>query len=69
MKLSRHILDTGGILRHMLLTTVVSKSNPGDYHGIGLLELIWKLIEWVLDEQMSGLEMHNYLHGFWPNRG
>ena len=55
----------------MLLTIVVliPKGNSGDYRGIGLLEVIWKLIERVLDERMSAIEVHDSLHGFRAKRG
>ena len=36
----------------------------GDFRGIGLLEVIWKLIERVLNERLSKIELHDYLHGF-----
>ena len=55
----------------MLLTTVVliPKGNSGDYRGIGLLEVIWKLIERVLDERMSEIKVHDSLQGFRAKRG
>ena len=55
----------------MLLTIIVliPKGNSGNYSGIGLLEVIWKLIEWVLDERMSEIEVHDSLHGFRAKRG
>ena len=54
----------------MLLTTVVliPKGNSGDYRGIGLLEVIWKLIKRVLDERMLEIEVHDCLHGFRAKR-
>ena len=66
LKLICHIWDTGEIPCQMLLTIVVliPKGNSGDYRGIGLLEVIWKLIKWVLDERMSEIEVHDSLHGF-----
>ena len=46
LKLTRHIWDMGEILRQILLTIIVliPKGNSGNYRGIGLLEVIWKLI-------------------------
>ena len=66
-----HIWDTGEIPRQMLLTIVVviPTCNPGDYRGIGLLKVIWKLIERVLDKRMLKIEVHDYLHGFRAKRG
>ena len=55
----------------MLPTIVVltPKGNSGDYRDIGLLEVIWKLIERVLGERMSEIEVHDSLHGFRAKRG
>merc|ERR1712127_458508 len=66
LKLIRHIWDTGEIPRQMLLTIVVliPKGNSGNYRGIGLLEVIWKVIERVLDERIWGIEVRHSLHGF-----
>ena len=50
----------------MILTIVVliPKGNSGDYCDIGLLEIIWKLIERVLDKRMSEIKVHDCLRGF-----
>ena len=71
LKLIRHILDTGEIPWQMRLTIIVliPKGNSGNYHGIGLFEVIWKLIKRVLDEWMSQIEVHDCLHGFRAKRG
>ena len=55
----------------MLLTVVVltPKGTSGDFRGIGLLEVIWKLLEKVLDARLSDIELHDYLHGFCAKRG
>ena len=70
-KLIRHIWDMGDIPRQMLLTIVVliPKGNSCIYCGIGLLEVIWKLIEQVLEERMSVIEVHDSLHVFRAKRG
>ena len=51
LKLIRHSWDTVDIPRQTLLTIVVllSKGKLGDYCGIGLFEVVWILIERVLD--------------------
>ncbi len=41
----------------------------GDYHGIGLLDPIWKVVEKIMVAQMSCLELHNCLHGRLPHWG
>ena len=53
-----HIMQiwrTGEIPQRMLLAIVVliSKGTSGDYHGIGLLEVIWKLLERDLGVRLS----------------
>ena len=55
----------------MLLAIVVliPKGMSGNYRGIGLLEVIWKLLERVLDARLLEVELHDYLHGFWAKRG
>ena len=61
----------GEIPRHILLTIVglVPEGNSGDYRGVGLLEVTWKLIERFLDKRISEIEVHNSLHGFQAKRG
>ena len=71
VELIQQVWDTGEIPRQMLLTIVVliPKGNSGDYRGIGLLKVIWKVIERVMDKRMSGIESHDTLHGFRAKRG
>ena len=54
----------------MVLTIVVLISKgSGDYRGIGLLEVAWKVIEGVIDERLKGVALHDSLHGFREKRG
>ena len=55
----------------MLLAIVVliPKSTGGNYLGIGLLEVIWKPLERVLDTRLSETDLHDYLHSFRAKRG
>ena len=71
VQLCEHIWRTGEIPQRMLLAIVVliPKGTSGDYRGIGLLEVIWKLLERVLDARLSEVELHDYLHGFRAKRG
>ena len=50
----------------MLITVVVliPKDNFGHYRGIVLFEVTRKLIEWVLYERMSKIDVHDCFHGF-----
>jgi hypothetical protein len=52
-----------------MIVVLIPKGNSGDYRSIGLLEVVWKLIERVLDERMSGIEVHGALHGLRAKRG
>ena len=71
VRLIRHIWETGEIPRQMLWTIVVliPKGNSGEFRGIGLLEVLWKIIEKVLDARLSSIELHDCLHGFRAGRG
>ena len=71
MRLIQHIWNTGEIPQQMLLTIVIliPKGNLGDYRGIELMEVMWKVIERVMDKRMSGIELHDTLHGFRAKRG
>jgi hypothetical protein len=48
---------------------LIHKGNTGEFCGIGLLEVLWKVFERVLDERMSAIEVHDALHGFRAKRG
>lgn len=66
VKLRQHILETGKIPHQMLLTVVVliPKGASRDFCGTGLLEVIWKLLEIVLDKRLLQIELHDFLNGF-----
>jgi hypothetical protein len=52
------------IPRQLLWSIVVLiPKGGGDYHGIGLLEPIWKCIERVIDHQLDAIKLHDSLHG------
>jgi hypothetical protein len=40
-----------------------------DYRGIGLLELLWKVVECNMDQQLNALPLHEALHGCRNGRG
>ena len=73
MKLVQYIWETGEISYKILWVVVVvvliPKESSGDYRGIGLLEVVWKLVERVVDKRLSKFELHNVLHGFRANPG
>ena len=41
----------------------------GDYHGIGLLEPIWKVLKRIMDHRLNTIELHDCLHGCCSNHG
>ena len=55
VKLCEHIWRTGEIPQRMLLAIVVliPKGSSGDFRGIGLLEVIWKLLERMLNARFA----------------
>ena len=66
VKLCDHIWRTSEIPQRMLLAVVVlsPKGTSVDYRGIGVLEIVWKLLERALDARLSEAELHDNLHGF-----
>ena len=48
---------------------LIPKGNSGDFHGIGLLEVLWKVVEKVVDARLSSIDLHDSLHGFRAGRG
>ncbi len=52
-----------------LMIIVLLTKGGGDYHGIGLLDPIWKVVEKVMLAQLSAIKLHDCLHGGLPHRG
>ena len=71
VRLIQHIWDAGEIPSRMLLTIIVliSKGNSGDFRGIGLLEVMWKVIKKIIDARFKCVSLHDALRGFRPGRG
>ena len=41
-----------------------------DYCGIGLVEVMWKLVAAILNRQLTAsITYHDFLHIFWAGRG
>ena len=53
----------------LAIFVLISKGTSGNYRGIGLLEVIWKLLERILNAPLLEVDLHDYLHGFWAKRG
>jgi hypothetical protein len=45
------------------IIVVLIPKGGGDYHGIGLLEPVWKCIERVIDHRLEAIDLHDSLHG------
>ena len=58
VNLIQHIWDTGDIPRQMLwvIVVLIPKENSGNYCSVGLFELLWKLIEKIMDAWLAELK-------------
>ncbi len=45
-----------------IIVVLISKGS-GDYHGIRLLEPVWKCVEWVIGYRLEAIKLHDSLHG------
>jgi hypothetical protein len=69
-QLVQAVWNHGSIPRQLLwIIIVLIPKGGGDYQGIGLLELIWKVLERIMDHQLDTIKPHNCLHGCHANRG
>jgi hypothetical protein len=66
-----HAAWTYGIVPRQLLCIIVVLilKGGGDYHGIGLLEPVWKVIKRVIDHRLDAIQLHDSLHGCRNKRG
>ena len=49
---------------------VLIPKGKGDYWGIGLVEVMWKVVAVILNCRLtSSITFHDVLHGFWAGRG
>ena len=70
VKLVQAVWDEGTIPTQLgWVVTVLIPKGGGDYCGIGLLEPIWKVIEWVMDKRLESIALHDSLHGRRTGRG
>jgi hypothetical protein len=70
VQLIQAIWDKGKIPTQLgWVITVLIPKGGGDYHGIGLLQPIWKVIERVMDKRLEAIVLHNSLHGCCNGRG
>ena len=53
----------------MWQTVVLILKGKGDYCGIGLVELMWKVVAEILNQRLTAsINFHDFLHGFWADR-
>ena len=69
--LVQHIFREGDLPTEMPWSAMVLlPKGGGDYHGIGLLEIIWKLVTTIIDRRVKEVvPFHDALHGFRAKRG
>ena len=49
---------------------VLITKGGGDYDGIGLLEMVWKVVAVIINCWFTAyINIHNVLHGFWAGNG
>ena len=48
---------------------VLIPKGKGEFRGIGLVEVIWKLLTLILHRRLTTIELHDVLHGFREGRG
>jgi hypothetical protein len=70
VQLVQAVWTHGTIPRQLLWSiAVLIPKGGGGYRGIGLLKLIWKVLEWIMDHWLDKIRLHNCLHGCQANRG
>jgi hypothetical protein len=70
VKLVQAVWDEGKVPTQLgWVITVLIPKGGGDYHGIGLLKPIWKVIKRVIGKRLKAIALHNSLHGCRNGRG
>jgi hypothetical protein len=71
VRLLQHVYATGNIPTSLTYAVVVLlPKSDGGHRGIGLLEVIWKVLMSVIDVRMkTTITFHDALHGFRAKRG
>jgi Reverse transcriptase (RNA-dependent DNA polymerase)/Endonuclease/Exonuclease/phosphatase family len=55
---------------YVSILVLIPKANSYEYRGIGLLEVVWKLISAIIDTRLKkGIEFQPEIHGFRPGYG
>ena len=71
MALARADFGEGRLVEESTWKAVVlTPKGRGDYRGIGLVEVVWKVVAEILNLQLTAsITYHKLLHGFWAGRG
>jgi hypothetical protein len=70
LELIQVIWDWGEIPKQMSwMVIVLLPKGGGNFRGIGLLDLCWKVVEKLMVRRMAIIEFHPSLHGGLPKRG
>ena len=49
---------------------VLIPKGGGEYRGIGIVEVVWKVVTVILNHQLTvSITCHDFLHGLWASRG
>ena len=48
---------------------VMIPKGKGEFRGIGLVEVVWKLLTLILHRRLAAIKLHDVLHGFRDGRG
>ena len=71
MKLVQHMWESTTFLTELIWTILVlPPKGHVETWGIGLLEVLWKIVEAIIDTQIKlVVTFHNVIHGFRTKRG
>ncbi len=70
VKMMQAVWEQGSIPEQIKWEIIVLlPKRGGDYHGIGLLEPFWKVIEKIMVAWLLSVEFHDFLHGGLPGKG
>ena len=49
---------------------VLIPKGKGDYHGIGLVDVMWKVVADILNQRLTAsITYHDFLHRLWAGHG
>lgn len=71
VQMVQHVFSTSEFPTELTWTTLVLlPKEDGSSRGIGLMDVIWKLITSIIDARLKGnIDFHDSLHGFRTGRG